>query len=168
MQIIIMIPGAVRVIHVILIEQILVVIKGERAMIFWKPELPAIASEKSTILHRIPICDRRLVKICFDIRAQVKCITFLGPGRKMRATTLKDIRRCPSLHIDWHLIDHISRIRNVINIDIRMRCMELFEMLPGHGLEPIVIEILIDQLSILPALPVILGGVNCMPRMPSL
>jgi len=31
-------------------------------------------------------------------------------------------------------------------------CVELFKKLPGHGLEPNVIEILIDQLSILSAL----------------
>ena len=67
----------------------------------------------------------------------------------MRATTLEDIGCRACLHIDRHLIDDINRVRDVINIEIRVSDMELFEKLLSHGSKPIIIKILIDQSNIL-------------------
>ena len=166
LQVIIMIPGTIRVIDVILVKQIFVVIQGEGAVILRKPKLPAIAREKGTILSRIPICDRRLVKVCLHIRAQVERVTFLSPGWKMGAAALEEIGGRPSLHIDRHLIDDVGRIRDEIDVDIGVSSVKLFEKLPGHRLEPVVAEILIDQLDSLRLVRWILAGVSCKPRAP--
>jgi hypothetical protein len=62
----------------------------------------------------------------------------------MCTAALEDIGCGPSLHIDRHLINHIKRIRDVINTDIRMSSVKLLEKVSGHRGEPLVIEILID------------------------
>ena len=71
LQIVIVIPRAVRIIHMILVEQVFVVVKGQRAVIFWQTVLLPIPFLKSTILDRVPILDRALIQVRFDVWAQV-------------------------------------------------------------------------------------------------
>ena len=148
-QVVIMVPGFIRIVHPVFIKEVFVVVKRQRAVILGQAVLLPIPGEKGVILGPVPVVDGGLVQIGLDVGTQVEQMSFLGPNGEVGAAALENIRRGAGLHVGQHGFFQIIRVGRIEDSGIGVGGVELFQRLLGHRGEPVGPPILVDQLHLI-------------------
>ena len=120
LQVVVVIPALIRIRKLESIEEVLVEVESQGAMVLGKAVLPAIPGEQGLVLDRVPVVYRFPVQVCRHIRAQVEGVAFLSPDGKEVTAAGKDIRRGAGLEVGPHLLVEVLGVKGEEDADVGM------------------------------------------------
>ena len=139
-------PGGVRVGDLVLVEDVLVVVEDERALILRHPVLASATVEESLVLSWVPVGHDCLVQIRLHVLGDIQHVAVLCPGREEPTASLEDVGSIAGLHVKRHLVREVLWVGRVEDAEVRMLGPEHSQFSLSHGGEPLRAPILVDEL----------------------
>ena len=145
-EVVVVSPGGVGIGDPILVEDVLVVVEDQGALVLRHAELAPTRVEEGLVLGRIPVGDDGRVQVGFHVLAQVEHVAFLIPCGEELAAPLEDVGRVAGLHVEGHLVGEVLRVRRVEDAEVRVLRLEDRQLFLSHRREPLGPPVLVDEL----------------------